>query len=372
MRVLMTSTSYPRDAADWRGIFIRHLAAALARVGSVELRLWAPPGELPSSVQAATLPGEADWLARLMDAGGISHLLRNPRPHSLFAPLTLLRMLRSVFRRERVVDLYHVNWLQCALPLPLDRVPLLVGVLGNDLNLLRLPLMRAALRRVMCRRKVALCPNSEWMQAPLEAAFGDLAHVIPVHFGIEPHWYGLQHAPSWERPLWLVVTRLTADKLGPLFAWSEPLFRNHQRQLHLLGPMQEPTAIPEWIHYHGAATPEQLAMEWFPRASGLITLSRHAEGLPQVVLEAMAAGLPIIASRMHAHASIIADGETGLLCDSAQSYADALRTLEDATINMRFGEAARRRMRKTIGTWDDCAKRYIAIYRQLLENETRG
>ena len=25
----MTSTSYPRDAADWRGIFIRHLAAAL-------------------------------------------------------------------------------------------------------------------------------------------------------------------------------------------------------------------------------------------------------------------------------------------------------------------------------------------------------
>lgn len=369
IRVLMASTSYPRDAADWRGIFIRHLAAALARADGIELRLWAPPGDLPAGVESVMLPAEAAWLARMMATGGISHMMRNWRLATLFAPLTLLRMLRAAYRREGAVDIYHINWLQCALPLPDNRIPVLISVLGNDLKLLRLPLMKSLLRRVMRHRSVAICPNAAWMQAPIEAAFGDLAQVIPVSFGIDPSWYTINRTPSWEKPIWLAVTRLTDAKLGPLFEWSQPLFRNCHRQLHLFGPMQEPTNLPNWIHYHGAATSEQLATEWFPRACGLITLSRHAEGRPQVMLEAMAAGLPIIASRMPAHAMTVVDGETGALCNSPQTYGDALSTLEDAATNQRFSTAARRWADKQIGTWDDCANRYIRIYRQLLGNE---
>jgi glycosyltransferase involved in cell wall biosynthesis len=370
LRVLMTSTSYPRNAADWRGVFIRCLAQSLARHENIQLDVWAPPGELPRGARAAMLPAEGAWLSRMMDAGGISHMLRNKRAVNLFAPLVLLRMLRAVFRREDAVSVYHINWLQCALPLPDNRVPALISVLGNDMKLLRLPLMRSLLRRVMRQRKVAICPNADWMRIPLETAFGDLAPVIPVAFGVDPLWYTIQRSPSLDVPIWLAVTRLTADKLGPLFEWSAPLFQSSNRQLHLFGPMQEPTKMPDWINYHGAASPEQLAHGWFPRACGLITLSRHAEGRPQVMLEAMAAGLPIVASRMAAHAAIVVDGETGALCDSAQTYADALQTLEDAGINLRFGMAARRRAQKEIGTWDDCADGYVDIYRQLLGTAT--
>jgi hypothetical protein len=39
MRVLLLSTSYPRDASDWRGVFICHLVAALARAPDVELSI---------------------------------------------------------------------------------------------------------------------------------------------------------------------------------------------------------------------------------------------------------------------------------------------------------------------------------------------
>jgi glycosyltransferase involved in cell wall biosynthesis len=370
LRVLMTSTSYPRNAADWRGVFIRHLAQALARHQNIQLDVWAPPGELPRGARAAMLPVEGAWLTRMMDAGGISHMLRNKRAVNLFAPLILLRMLRAVFRREDAVNVYHINWLQCALPLPANRIPALISVLGNDMKLLRLPLMRYFLRRVMRRRKVAICPNADWMQAPLEAAFGDLAPVIPVALGIDPEWYAIERMPSWDKPIWLAVTRLTAEKLGPLFEWSERLFRDGSRQLHLFGPMQEPTKIPDWINYHGAVSPEQLAHEWFPRACGLITLSRHAEGRPQVILEAMAAGLPIIASRTPAHSTIVRDGETGALCDSPQTYATALQALEDAAINQRYGMTARRWAKEQIGTWDDCASRYVHVYQQLIANQT--
>ncbi|HUX24292.1 MAG TPA: glycosyltransferase family 4 protein [Burkholderiales bacterium] len=371
MRVLLLSTSYPRDSADWRGVFMRHLVEALSRAPGVQLSIWAPPGELPAAATAITTSNEAGWLAQLMEAGGISHLMRSGGVRATLAPIKLLRMISGTYRRHTDVDIYHVNWLQCAVPLPDNGKPALITVLGNDLKLLRLPFVRSLLRRVMRKRKVAICPNAAWMRAPLQAAFGDLTEVTPVSFGIDPCWYAIERQLAGGQPRrWLAVTRLTADKLGPLFEWSQDFFHNTDRELHLFGPMQESISVPAWVHYHGAATPRQLAMEWFPAACGLITLSRHAEGQPQVMLEAMAAGLPIVASRMPAHGTIVDDGHTGILCESPESYRRALEHLEDSAINQRFGEAARDWARREVGTWDDCAQRYTRIYRRLLGNET--
>jgi hypothetical protein len=367
MNVLLISTSYPRDSSDWHGVFMRHLVTALAHARDIQLCIWAPPGEFPEAAVSATTLHEAEWLAKLMDAGGISHLIRRGGVRALAAPVRLLRMIGAVYRRRHDVDIYHVNWLQCALPLPSNGKPALITVLGNDLKLLRLPFMRSLLRRIMRKRSVAICPNAEWMQSPLEAAFGDLANVIPVSFGIDQCWYDIERAMPTSRPRrWLVVTRLTADKLGPLFEWSRDFFRSGDRELHLFGPMQEEISVPDWLHYHGAATPQQLAKEWFPTACGLITLSCHAEGRPQVMLEAMASGLPIIASRMPAHASIVENGQTGMLCNSPDDYRFAVESMEDDTINHRFGDAARKWAAQEFGTWDDCAQRYTRIYRMLL------
>lgn len=371
VRVLLLSTSYPANASDWRGVFMRNLVGALAGRSDVQLAVWAPPGELPATATSIATSPEAAWLHQLMAAGGISHLMRSGGVRALLTPVKLLRLIAAAYRRHHAVDIYHVNWLQCALPLPRNGKPALITVLGNDLKLLRLPLMRQLLRRVMRRRKVAICPNAEWMRAPLLAAFGDVAEVVPVSFGIDPRWYAIQRNPDTESPRrWLVVTRLTADKLGPLFEWSQDFFQRADRELHLFGPMQEGVAVPEWVHYHGAASPEELATDWFPCAYGLITLSRHAEGRPQVMLEAMAAALPIIASHMPAHASIVEHDVTGVLCDSPEGYGAALMRLEDIGTNRRFGAAARDWAVREIGNWDDCAERYTGIYRRLLGNDS--
>ncbi|MBS0486238.1 MAG: glycosyltransferase family 4 protein [Proteobacteria bacterium] len=371
MNVLMVSTSFPRDSGDWRGIFILHMASALSRVQGVALKLWAPPGELPEGIESVVLPGESGWLDRLMEHGGISHGMRERPLRGAAAALRLLRMIGRAVRRVPGIGLYHINWLQCILPLPHDGKPILVSVLGNDMKLLRLPLMKLALRHAMRGRAVAICPNADWMEQPLRDSFGELAEVIPVPFGIDPIWYAITRDPVTPSQ-WLAVTRLTADKLGPLFEWSAPLFAEGTRELHLFGPMQEQVNVPRWVHYHGAATPERLATEWFPRAQGLITLSRHAEGRPQVMLEAMAAGLPIIASRMPAHADIVQDGVTGNLCASPADYAQAIATIEGRDANLRMGAAAREWIARELGTWDDCAARYVRIYRRLLGQPDHG
>lgn len=372
LRVLLLSTSYPSNAADWRGVFMRHLVAALARRTDISLAVWAPPGDVPDAARSTTTTNDAAWLARLMAEGGISHLMRAGGLRSIATPFKLLCMIASAYRRQIDVDVYHVNWLQCALPLPHNGTPALITVLGNDLKLLRLPFMQLLLRRVMRRRKVAICPNAEWMCASLQAAFGDVAEVVPISFGIDPCWYAVnRHLPPDQPRRWLAVTRLTADKLGSLFDWSEAFFCEGERELHLFGPMQEGITVPEWVHYHGAAAPEQLATEWFPTACGLITLSRHAEGRPQVMLEAMAAGLPIIASQMPAHAGIVQHNKTGMLCETRESYGATLTRLETDAINQQFGEAARGWAQREIGTWDDCAQRYTQVYRKLIGVDLR-
>lgn len=367
--VLMVSTSYPADLSDWRGVFIRHLAEALARRMEIRLRLWSPPGEIPRGVKLVATERERNWLAGLMAEGGIAHKMRTRPLRGLSAPVTLLAMLWRVYRRERSASLFHINWLQNAIPLPRDSRPLLATVLGTDMQLLKIPGMTALLRRAFAGRRVTICPNAEWMVAGLKRRFGDVANVCFVPFGIEPCWFQLQRNPV-APARWLCVSRVTPAKIGSLFDWCEPYFSDGRRELHLLGPMQQSMPIPDWVHYHGATNPHALCREWFPSAQGLITLSRHAEGRPQIMLEAMAAGLPVVASAIPAHVDLLRHRETGWLCHGAGDVGTAMRTLDDEDANRSMGNRARQVMLSEIGTWDDCADRYAFQYRNLLAAES--
>jgi hypothetical protein len=360
----MTSTSYPQDRQDWRGRFIADLAQGLARRNDVALSLWAPPGELPPQVRDATTASDKKWLQTLSKQGGIAHQLRQRKLLALGSVGTLLSRLHRAYR-DGGAEVAHVNWLQNALPLWGTTTPAVVSVLGTDFKLMRLPGMKFLLRAVFKRRSTILAPNAKWMVPELEQAFGDIARVSPVSFGVDTPWFELQRRPPPEGVQnWLAVTRLTKNKIGDLFEWGENNFGTH-RILHLFGPMQEQIALPAWVRYHGPTHPAALLDTWFPQASGLITLSRHDEGRPQVMLEAMAAGLPVIASDLPAHRDIVEHRRTGWLASSAEDLAQALAWLEQPEQNRLAGDAARTWVKQNVGTWDDCAARYAALYASL-------
>lgn len=371
MRVLIVTSSYPRDARDWRGRFIADMVEHLGARPDLECGLWAPPGARPAGVAEATTADDARWLARLADEGGIAHVLRDRPVRGIAAAVGLLRRLRRAYRRAPTPDIAHVNWLQNALPLHGTRLPALITVLGSDFGMLRLPGMAAVLRRVFRQRRCILAPNAAWMAARLEHAFGDVAEVRPIPFGVADAWFDVRRtagAPA-DGP-WLVVTRLTAAKLGSLLAWGKAAVA-HGRKLHLFGPMQERIALPEWMHYHGPVDPAVLREAWFPRAAGLVTLSVHDEGRPQVVLEAMASGLPIIASDIPAHRDLVEHGVSGWLVNGADDFEAALSALSAGDTNRRAGEAARGWVMEHVGSWRDCAACYVAAYQDLLQGEAR-
>lgn len=83
----------------------------------------------------------------------------------------------------------------------------------------------------------------------------------------------------------------------------------------------------------------------FYQALDLFVLSSRREGLPNVVLEAMAVGVPVVATRVGGVPRLAEDGRTGLLVEpgSVDELARAVaRLLEDPALRARLGAEARR------------------------------
>ncbi len=364
---MFVSTTYPADNKDWRGRFIANLLDSLSRVKDIQLNVWAPPGVLPKNVIDSTPSTESNWLKAVMTQGGIAHFLRTERTRAAFSICRLLVYLRRAYRRSTKTDIFHINWLQNALPLFGSKTPTVIGVLGSDYKLLAIKGMPFVLRSILKQRKSILAPNAEWMAPELKRLFGDISEIRPIPFGVDQRWYQITRPPVNNRPSqWIAVTRITSKKMGPLLQWGERVF-GKRHELHLIGPMQEDMKLPEWVKYHGPASADELCEIWFPKATGLITLSQHDEGRPQVILEAMAAGLPVVASDIPAHLDVIRHRKTGWIAPSALELKEAITSLSKVETNKTIGDEARRWVKKNIGTWHDCANRYIQAYTDLLE-----
>ena len=110
---------------------------------------------------------------------------------------------------------------------------------------------------------------------------------------------------------------------------------------------------------------------YLKRAAVLVAPSVRApdgdrDGLPNVILEAMASGRPVISSRENAAAEIIADGENGYLIERAdvQGLADHLqRLLDDDSLCQTMGKAARRTIKERFDI-DKTALEMIQVFKR--------
>jgi glycosyltransferase involved in cell wall biosynthesis len=223
------------------------------------------------------------------------------------------------------------------------RIPYLVKVHGSDLNVhAEYPLRRAMIRTALCGAG-AVVAVSLALAAKAVAIGADPARVSTIYNGVD----GERFAPGGKAearrrqglpdavPLLLYVGNLKPTKgcVDLLEAFPAVLSRHPDAQLVFVGAGAARDELLRRAASHGCAHRVRLAgavphpelADWF-RAADLLCLPSHNEGVPNVVLEAMSCGTPVVATRVGGIPEVL-PGFAGMLVPVSDRAA-----LEDALL----------------------------------------
>ena len=182
-------------------------------------------------------------------------------------------------------------------------------------------------------------------------------------------------ARDWSAPRLLSVGRIVYQKgldlamsaLADLkdLSWTWTIAGDGP-QMQVLQSMAEENGIKDRVHFIGWQSADQLKKEYCA-ANVFLFPSRH-EGMPNAVLEAMASGLPVVATRIAGNEELVVNGETGALvpAEDVESLRESLMPLlVEAKMREKMGRASRQRVEESF-SWNRVAEQY-----QKILNESR-
>lgn len=173
----------------------------------------------------------------------------------------------------------------------------------------------------------------------------------------------------------LFLGRMTVDKgvFDLVRAYAECVESHPDLWLVLVGPDEDDVA-PRLRAMLGDERVRRLVVsgfthepERFVAAADFLCLPSYREGFGMVVIEAAAAGIPSIGSRIYGVSDAIVDGETGILVPpgNVSELSAALALLSgDETLRARYAQAARQRVENAFRQ-DKVVARYVEYLRGL-------
>ncbi len=197
--------------------------------------------------------------------------------------------------------------------------------------------------------------------------------MVVVHNGL-PDLEPLPIAkPDADPPHLIMVARFAAPKDHQTLVKALDLLKERPWSLTLVGDgegrreveqLAFKLGIRERINFLGVREDVQALLS----ASQIFVLSTQREGFPLSVLEAMRAGLPVVASNVGGISEAVETGTTGLLfptgnVEALQQHLAAL--INNRTLRLKMGQAGRRRFLENF-TLDQMVEKTSAIYRIIL------
>ncbi|SRR5712692_9620457 len=119
----------------------------------------------------------------------------------------------------------------------------------------------------------------------------------------------------------------------------------------------------EWLGYR--EDPSDLY-----RQMTVLLIPSRSEGLPNVALEAMAHGIPVVASAVGGVPEVVSDGATGFLAsaeDAGRLAAAVVQLLQDAALRRQFGQQARKDV-TSLFSLDARLRALAGIYEEMTEH----
>jgi glycosyltransferase involved in cell wall biosynthesis len=372
----MVTSSYPKFPGDTTAPFIESIARAVAGRGHrVDVVLpWHPElrrgADEPVRFHPYRYAPRDEW--NLWGYAQSLHADVRVRGAAwLLAPLAALALRRAVGERLREAryDVLHAHWLvpNAALVAGIARAhatPLVISLHGSDVFLAErlAPLRPLARRALALSGAVTACSSDLRRRAVRLGAREDRARTVP--YGVDAEAFApREHDVEARARLGVPEGALLVLALGRLvekkgFAHLIDAAAALGGRIHVaiagdgdlraeLEARARSAGAP--VRFTGTLDRDEIA-----RALGaadvvavpsVVDRGGNVDGLPNVVLEALAAGRPVVASRVAGIPDVIEDGVNGLLVPQADaaSLAAALRRLADEpATRARLGCAARR------------------------------
>lgn len=391
IRTLLFSSLYPSSARPIHGIFVETRLRELLKTGAVETKVVAPVPWFP-------LKGDR-W-------GDYARMARTPARetrngidvfHPRFSLIPKVGMtvapwllaLASVRPIQRLIDegfdfdvidahYYYPDGVAAAWLAKHFNKPLAITARGTDLNLIP----QYALPRKMIH----------WAAQRADASIGVCAALMDVlrEWGIDErrlnvfrNGVDLQRfhpvPPAQARatlkieggPVLLSVGHLIERKGHHLVVDAMPqvLKQHPQARLFVIGEGEErprleaqirELGLQDRVTLTGALPNEQLAT-WYSAADALV-LASSREGWANVLLESMACGTPVVATRIWGTPEVVADERVGRLVKerSGAAFAEAMAAL----VASRPDRAAVRRYAEGF-SWDETSQRQLDLFRRI-------
>ena len=230
------------------------------------------------------------------------------------------------------------------------------------------------LRRLIFRHSKAVIANSEGLRKLAETADPFPVKVIPNGVDVEfftPPETRIKNSSSIKL---LFAGRFQKQKnLFFLLDEMNILAREIQKafELHIVGngPLEEPLKkhantmeIRGKVFWHNWCSKDELKKK-YQEADCLVNPSLY-EGMPNVVLEAMACALPVVASRVAGNESVVKHGETGLLFElnRPEEFRQAVATIiMEIEQGFRMGRKGRTWVENQF-SWNRMAQEYIQLF----------
>lgn len=406
MRVLMLTSSYPKFQGDTTAPFIESIATHIAALG-VEVHVALPEhrelrrGAVEDGVsfhpyRYAPRPAWTLW--------GYAEALRGDvqvkRGVYALAPVALgsaWRTLRAL-TRETPFDVIHAHWVLpnapvAALAAQSRHLPLVISMHGSDVFLAeKNPLLRAAARWCFDRAGwLTACSDDLMNRAIAIGADENKTELIPYGADAKAFHVPLPEARRVRAALQLdgdavmilAVGRMVYKKGFEFLVGAMPqiLARQPNARLVLVGYGDLRDKLEQSARALGlngqvtfAGRVARQAIPAYFAAADLVVVpsvrdaAGNIDGLPNVVLEGMAAGKPIVATNIAGFPDVIQNGESGMLVPEkdTRALADAIVQLAaDSNLRARMGAAGRAAVHHRLN-WDTVARRFVDVYERVM------
>jgi phosphatidyl-myo-inositol dimannoside synthase len=399
-RVVMVATSYPRYPGDTVGTFMEPIARGVAARGhDVHLVLpWDPRWQRPRVESGVTFHLFRYAPSRSLNVFGYAGGLRadvSLRARTVVAaPLALAMGWRAARRVVRNVGatVMHGHWVVpggaiAAAAAP--GLPLVVSLHGSDAYMAERHRSIGAVARWTLRRAgvVTACSDDLRRRAQALGAAGERAVTIPYgvdsgRFGPDPHARAATRAGWHVDPASEVVFAAgrfvrkkgfeylidaiaalasSRPRLVLVLAGGGDLDAEYRRRIARLGLVDRtvlPGVLPQDLVASGLAAADVAVIPSVRDDAG------NVDGLPNVVMEAMASGTPVVATSAGGIGSVVTHERTGLLVAQRDvpGLASAIARMLDSPAEARaLGDAARRHVIDT-ASWDVAAGAFEAAY----------